>query len=295
MNSNNLINSTINKKLSYELWLEEYKKRYCRECLIGVPAPESCYVCHQKRKIGFNCARCSHFVYYSETPSKTCTGLYETGSCFCSNCQELIRKWLKERKCACEFSLTGYSAGHSIHAYSSTINGLVKTFFKGSKLWVKLVCRSCEKVIQSFGLGCYCYLKQKEHSHLYSKQRCLNCVIGDYVRPLSEWDLKEKYQEYCQEWQVKEEIQAQISIKKQYKYDGVSYWAECSFCKGEIRGKVKDKGSLSRNKVSFWTGNEADRRVICNSCLRDKKVVKELVIKGVKRQILYNYRGRGII
>lgn len=267
----------------------------------GVPTPESCYLCYREIKIGFSCAKCSHFIYYSETRSvaggqrQICTGLYETGTCFCDTCQELIKKWLGSRKCVCEFSLAGYSTGHSIHNYRLTINGLVKPFFKGSKLWVKLVCRSCEKVIKSFGLGCDCYLKQKEHSHLYSRERCLSCRVGDYVRPLSEWDLKEKYQQYCQDWQLKAEIQAQISIKNQYKYDGVNYWAECSFCANEIRGKVKDKGGLSRNKASFWTENLSDKRIICNGCLRNKKVVKELGIKEVKRQMLYNYRGRGII
>lgn len=222
-NSNNLINSTINKKLTYNLWLEEYKKRYCERCLNGVPTPRSCYVCYREIKIGFSCAKCSHFIYYSETPSKVCTGLYETGTCFCAKCQGLIKKWLANKNCACEYSLVGYSIGHSIHNYRLTINGLVKPFFKGSKLWVKLVCRSCSKVIKSFGLNCSCYLKQKEHKHLYSKQRCLSCAVGDYVRPLSEGDLKEKYQQYCQNWQAREETQTQISIKRQYKYDGVSY------------------------------------------------------------------------
>jgi len=76
-------------------------------------------------------------------------------------------------------------------------------------------------------------------------------VVGDYIRPLSETDLQSKYKNYCQDWQEKKKIQAQISIKKQYKYDGDNFWAECSFCAGEIRGKQKDKEALSRNKVSF--------------------------------------------
>jgi hypothetical protein len=43
---------------------------------------------------------------------------------------------------------------------------------------------------------------------------------------------------------------------------GLIIWAECSFCKGEIRGKVKDKEPLSRNKVSFWSRDEKDQRII---------------------------------
>jgi hypothetical protein len=292
-NKNNLINSTSKEKLTYELWLKEYRKKHCETCLIGVPNPHSCYVCYQERKAGFHCSHCSRFIYYSE--GQVCEGLYNTGTCFCNKCQGLIKKWLGNKNCACEYSLAGYSAGHSIHNYRLTINGLVKPFFKGSKLWIKLVCRSCSKVIKSFGLNCSCYLKKKEHQHLYSKERCLNCAIGDYVRPLSKGDLRSKYKEYCQEWQEREEIWAQISIKRQYQYGGESYWAECSFCGGDIRGKVKDKGGLARNKVSFWTGEEVDGRVICGGCLRDKKVVKELGIKRVKRQMLYNYRGRRMV
>jgi hypothetical protein len=215
---------------------------------------------------------------------------------FWANCQELVKKWLKKRNCSCQFSLAGYSDHHPIHNYRSTINGLVKPLFKGSKLWIKLVCRSCEKVIQTFKLGCACYLKQKEHQHKYSAEKCLSCVLGDYTRPLSEWDLKKKYREYCQNWQAWAEVQAQISLKKQYKYDGVNYWAECSFCQGWIKGQQKDKEPLSRNKVSFWTEKEIDERIICNSCLREnKKVIKTLNIQGVKRQMLYNYRLRRII
>lgn len=289
-----MYNSSDKQKLTYELWLKEWKKRYCKECLSGVPNPQSCYLCYQERKIGFNCAKCSHFIYYSE--AQICTGLYETGTCFCTNCQKMIKKALESKNCDCEYSLTGYSTGHSIHSYSSAINGLVKSFFRGSKLWIKLVCRSCEKIIQTFKLGCDCYLKQKKHSHLYSGQRCLNCAIGGYIRPLSEWDLRKKYQEYCQLWQEKTEIQAQISIKKQYKYDGEGYWAECSFCGGEIKGKVKDKEPLSRNKVGFWTENLADERVVCNTCLRKKELVKLMgELSKIKKQMLYNYRGRGIV
>ncbi|CAG8597724.1 8136_t:CDS:2 [Diversispora eburnea] len=61
-------------------------------------------------------------------------------------------------------------------------------------------------------------------------------------------EYQEKYQQYCQNWQERTEIQAQISIRQQYKYDGESYWAKCSFCPNEIRGKKKDKEPLSRNK-----------------------------------------------
>jgi hypothetical protein len=152
------------------------------------------------------------------------------------------------------------------------------------------------KLIQTFKLNCSCYLEQKEHQHSYSREKCLNCAVGYYVRPLSEADLRKKYKDYCQNWQAKAEIQAQISIKKQYKYDGESYWAECSFCSNEIRGKQKDKEPLSRNKVSFWSGNETDQRIICNSCLREKERIKLLGELGkTKRQMLYNYRTRGII
>lgn len=247
--------------------MEEWKKRHCKECLSDVPTPESCYICHQERKSGFNCAKCLHFTYYSD--NQICTGFYETGTCFCVKYQGMIKKALENKNCDCEFSLIGYSVGHSIHN-----NGLVKPFFRGSKLCIKLVCRSCEKIIQTFKLNCSCHLEQKKHQHLYSRERCLNCATGDYVRLLSKADLEQKYQTHCQNWQEKTEIQAQISIKKQYKYDGASYWAGCSFCEGEIRGKVKDKEPLSRNKVSFWTENESDRRIICNTCLRKKEVVK---------------------
>ena len=173
---------------------------------------------------------------------------------------------------------------------------MIKPFFKGSKLWIKLVCRSCEKLIKTFKLNCSCYLEQKKHSHWYSSQKCLNCVIGLYARPLSEGDLKKQYKQYCQVWQERKEIEAGISIKRSYQYDGISYWAECSFCSNIIKGKQKDKEPLSRNKVSFWTEKESDGRIICNACLRgNKKVIKELNIKGTKRQMLYNYRLRNII
>jgi hypothetical protein len=294
VNRNNLINSTNKEKLTYELWLENYKKKHCQQCLIGIPNPTSCCVCYQQSKTGFCCSICSCSTYYSDT--QICGGLYDTGSCFCANCQELIKKHLESRNCSCEFSLAGFSVGHSIHHYRLTINGLIKPFFKGSKLWIKLVCRSCEKLIKTFKLDCSCYLEQKKHSHWYNSQKCLNCVIGLYAQPLPEGDLKKKYKQYCQIWQEKAEIQAEVSIKRSYKYDGISYWAECSFCAGEIRGKQKDKEPLSRNKVSFWTGKEADERIICNACLREnKKVIKGLNIRGSKRQMLYNYRLRGII
>ena len=300
-NRNNLISSNNKEKLTYELWLKNWKERHCQQCLIGVLTPDSCYICYQQSKTGFCCGVCAKFIYYSE--GKICGGLYDTGSCFCANCQGLIKKHLESksntsqrRKCSCEFSLAGYSSGHSIHQYYSTINGLIKPFFKGSKLWIKLVCRSCEKVIQTFKLGCACHLEQKKHSHLFNSRECLNCVIGLYTRPLSEGDLKVKYKDYCQTWQIHAEIQAERTIKKSYKYDGMSYWAECSFCAGEIRGKQKDKEPLSRNRVSFWTGEEKDGRIICNACLRgNKKVVRGLNIRGTKRQMLYNYRLRGII
>lgn len=294
MNNLTDINPTKQEKLTYQLWLEDWKKRYCERCLNGVPKPDSCWICYQVGKTGFSCSHCSQFVYYVE--SRVCAGAYETGSCFCENCQGLIKKWLGKRNCVCEYSLAGYSAGHSIHNYRETINGLVKPFFKGSKLWGKLVCRSCSKIIKSFGLGCACYLEQKKHQHLFNKEKCLPCAVGEYVRPLSEWDLKRRYQQYCQHWQEKREIWAEIAVKKQYKYDGESYWAECSFCGGEIRGKVKDKEPLSRNKVGFWTENEVDERIICNGCLRDKKKVKEMgKLSEIKRQMLYNYRRRGLI
>ena len=99
--------------------------------------PANCYLCYQEGKIGFRCSRCSHFIYYSETQSvvggqsQICSSSYDTGSCFCADCQGLIKKHLKNRGCACEFSLAGYSAGHPIHNYRLTINGLVKPFFKG--------------------------------------------------------------------------------------------------------------------------------------------------------------------
>lgn len=293
MNKYKLINSTYKEKLTYELWLEEYKNKHCERCLMSVPAPANCYICYQQSRTGFHCSHCSNFVYYVE--GKVCGGSYDTGTCFCKKCQEAITKWLANKSCACEYSLAGYSAGHPIRDYHLTINGLAKPFFKGSKLWIKLVCRSCGKTIQTFKLNCSCYLEQKKHSHLYSKKRCLNCVAGTYIQPLSEWDLQDKYKEYCQIWQEREEIQAEISIKRQYRYDGVSYWAECSFCAGEIQGQRTHQEPLSRNKVSFWTENEADGRVICNGCLRKKEIAKELDIKGMKRQMLYNYRGRGIV
>lgn len=294
MNRNKLINPKREEKLTFRLWLTNYKNTHCQQCLITFPTPTACYLCYQQSQVGFRCSHCSSFTYYSE--GKVCGGLYDTGSCFCATCQSLIKKVLESRKCACEFSLAGYSPEHSIHNYRSTINGFIKPFFKGSKLWIKLVCRSCEKLIQIFKLNCSCHLEQKQHSHWYSSRECLNCLVGFYVRPLSMEDLKKKYQRYCQVWQEKAEIQAGISIKQAYQYDGETYWAECSFCEGEIRGKQKDKEPLSRNRVSFWTGEERDGRVICNRCLRgNKKVVKELNIRGVKRQILYNYRARGII
>lgn len=289
----NSINPKKEIKLTYELWLEDWKKRYCKECLISVPAPQNCYICFQERKIGFSCVRCSRFIYCSE--AQICAGFYEVGSCFCERFQEVIKKHLGNKNCFCEFTLAGYSAGHPVHNYRLTINGIVKSFFKGSKLWVKLICRSCEKVIQSFKLGCDCHLEQKKHQHLYSKDRCLNCAINNCVRPLSEEDLQNKYQQYCQIWQEQEEIHARQLIKKQYKYDGMNYWAKCSFCKREIKGQKSHQEPLSRNKVSFWTGNEADERIICGRCLRDKKLVKELKIKGVKRQMLYNYRKKQLI
>lgn len=220
--------------------------------MIGASNPQSCYPCYQKRKIGFNCVRCSRFIYYSE--AQLCTGLYETGSCFCAKCQGLIKKALESKNCDCGFSLVGYSVGHSIHSYSSAINGPVKPFFRGSKLWIKLVCRSCEQVIETFKLNCLCYLEQKKHQHLYSRERCLNCATGDYVRPLSEADLKQKYQTYCQNWQEKTEIQAQISIKKQYKYDGVSYWQNVPFVKGKLEAKLKIKNLYRGTKWVFGLG-----------------------------------------
>jgi len=292
-NRNKTINSSNKEILTYELWLEEWKKRYCGECLAGIPNPENCYLCWQERKIGFSCSCCSKFIYHSE--GKICAGLYETGSCFCSKCQNLIQKWLGKKECACKYSLAGYSKGHSIHSYKITINGLVKPFFRGNRLWIKLVCRSCERLIQSFKLGCECYLKQREHEHKYSKQQCLNCASGGYVRPLLDWDLRQKYQTYVQNWKEKAEIKAQTALKGQYKYDGVRYWAECSFCAGEVKGRQKDKEPLSRNKVGFWTENLKDERVICRECLRKKKLVKELRIKGTRKQMLYNYRRRGLI
>ena len=294
MNELDLINNRRETKLTYKLWLKDWKKRHCERCLIRPLTPTSCYLCFQKRQIGFRCAFFPNFIYHSEV--KVCSGLYDTGSCFCNNCQELIRKWLKERKCSCEFSLGGYSDNHSIHYYRSTINGLVKPLFKGSKLWINLACRSCEKTIQTFKLNCSCYLEQKKHQHLYSKKRCLNCVVGLFVRELSKKELRKKYKNYCQSWQERAEVEAEISIKKQYQYDGVNYWAECSFCEGEIRGKQKDKEPLSRNKVSFWTGKEIDGRIICNDCLRKKEQVKLLGgLSKIKKQMLYNYRLRGIV
>jgi len=50
-----------------------------------------------------------------------------------------------------------------------------------------------------------------------SKERCLNCATGDYARPLSEWGLRQNYQEYCQNWQERGEIQVQTAIKQHYK------------------------------------------------------------------------------
>jgi len=294
MNRNNPINPTSKEKLTYELWLLDYKKNHCQQCLIGVPAPTACYLCYQQSRIGFHCSVCSFFIYYSE--GKVCGGQYDTGTCFCATCQKLIKKHLERRNCSCEFSLLGYSAEHSIHNYCLNINGLIEPFFKRSKLWVKLVCRSCEKLIQTFKLACDCYLEQKKHSHLFSSQACLSCIVGFSTHPLSEGDLKKKYQEYCQIWQERKEIKAQISIKQLYQYDGVNYWAGCSFCSNIIRGKQKDKEPLSRNRVSFWTEKESDGRIICNGCLRgNKEVLKELKIKGVRRQMLYNYRARELI
>ncbi len=199
------INPKYNLKLTYELWLTDWKKKHCERCLISVPTPANCYLCYQERKIGFRCSRCSHFIYYSETQNvaggqnQVCGGSYDTGACFCADCQGLIKKWLEERNCLCEFSLAGYSVGHSIHNYRSTIQGLVKPLFKGRKLWIKLFCRSCGKVIQSFKLNCSCYLQQKEHQHKYSAKRCLSCATGAYIQPLSIGDLQKKYQKYCQD------------------------------------------------------------------------------------------------
>ena len=221
VNRNNLINSNNKEKLTYELWLKNWKERHCQQCLIGVLTPDSCYLCYQQSKSGFRCGVCAKFIYYSE--EKICGGLYDTGSCFCAGCQKLIKKHLGSRNCTCEFSLAGYSVGHSIHHYRLTIQGLVKPFFKGSKLWIKLVCRSCEKLIKTFKLNCSCYLEQKKHSHLFSSRECLNCAVGVYVRPLSEGDLKKQYKQYCQIWQERKEIEAVISIKRSYKYDGISY------------------------------------------------------------------------
>jgi len=92
MNRNKLINSNDKQKLTYELWwLEEYKKEHCKECLIGVLSPNSCYVCYWEIKIGFSCALCSCFIYYSE--GQICGDSYDTGSCFCANCQGLIKNF----------------------------------------------------------------------------------------------------------------------------------------------------------------------------------------------------------
>ena len=101
-NRNNLINSNREEKLTYELWLLDWKERHCQQCLISIPAPTSCYVCYQQSQMGFCCSVCSCFTYYSE--GKICGGLYDTGSCFCVGCQGLIKKHLGSRNCSCEFS-----------------------------------------------------------------------------------------------------------------------------------------------------------------------------------------------
>ena len=109
---------------------KEWKKRYCRECLRGVINPREFYLCWQERKIGFNCKGCLKFI-----EEKACAGFYETGSCFCKVCQDLIRKWLERKEYACEYPLKGYSERHSIHGYREAINGLVEVFFLREGYW----------------------------------------------------------------------------------------------------------------------------------------------------------------
>jgi len=48
-------------------------------------------------------------------------------------------------------------------------------------------------------------------------------VVGLFVRELSKKELRKKYKNYCQSWQERAEVEAEISIKKQYQYDGVNY------------------------------------------------------------------------
>jgi hypothetical protein len=90
-------------------------------------------------------------------------------------------------------------------------------------------------------------------------------------------------------------IKSGLSYQKIKENSQKNYFACCSFCKGEVVGKQKDKEVLARNKVGFWTEKESEERIICGGCLRDKQVVKELGIKGIKRQMLYNYRRRGLV
>jgi len=79
-------------------------------------------------------------------------------------------------------------------------------------------------------------------------------VIGLYTRSLPEGDLKRKYREYCQIWQERKEIEAEISIKRSYKYDGISYWAECLFVRGKLKGSRKIRSLYLGIELVFELG-----------------------------------------
>jgi hypothetical protein len=96
-------------------------------------------------------------------------------------------------------------------------------------------------------INCNCWLEQL-HECLFDGEKCLECLIG---KPYPSTDLNKRYEEYKRDKLKEIAKRAEYNIKESYTYIGASYYANCSFCQGMIRGRKDHKEALGRNKVSF--------------------------------------------
>lgn len=264
------------KKLTLTAWKKDWEKRHCRECDIGIPNPLVCYVCVLEQWHSFQCANCRGYVFLLEKPA--CAGLFDTGGCLCAKCQAIIQ----QVKVCHEYSRAGYSAEHPIHKYSAAeIAREIKLFFRGENLWAKIFCRFCEKKFATVKLGCACYKEQKQHEHKYSSVKCLDCYRGYLPRKLDEKGWKKKYREYCEEWKWRQELAANKNIREAYQFYGVGggYWGKCSFCEQIIKGQETHKKPREKNLVRFWSRDKKEGRLICDYCLTQREIVRELQIE----------------
>jgi hypothetical protein len=140
-----------------------------------------------------------------------------------------------------------------------------------------------------------CWIKQPEHQHEYSSEKCLKCAIGLDSGSVDRNQLENEYWRYCESWRVYAEIENEKRIKSNYRKINDQYYAFCYFCQAIIKGRRKNKRPLHRNLVNFWTEDKLDDRLICSECLKKKKIIKELNITKRRKQLLYNYRNREII